>query len=170
MGVSGAGKSTFGAALADVLGRAFIDADGLHPASNKAKMAAGHPLDDTDRAPWLDAVAAAAVDAAPAVIACSALKRVYRERLSAGLGSAAFVELVVARSELELRLTARAHEFMPATLLDSQLATLEPLRPDEVGIRFAYTNPDSPVRSAQSAADQLLHFLNATPAFGHARM
>lgn len=140
MGVSGAGKSTFGAALASVLGRAFIDADDLHPAPNKAKMASGIPLTDTDRAPWLDTVAAAAREAGSSVVACSALKRAYRERLTTDT-DIGFLELVVPPEELARRLGDRTHEFMPTTLLASQLATLEPLAPDEPGARFDYATP-----------------------------
>ena len=136
MGVSGAGKSRIGSSVASQLGLPFIDADDLHPAANKAKMAEGRPLDDSDRWPWLDAVADAAAAAGEAVVACSALRRRYRERLLAGVAGAVFVQLDVSRAELEHRLTQRAHEFMPPALLDSQLATLEPLAPDENGVRI----------------------------------
>lgn len=155
MGVSGAGKSTFGTALATLLHRTFIDADELHPAANKAKMAAGRALDDHDRAPWLDAVADAARAAQPVVVACSALKRDYRSRLATQVKSIAFIELDVDRSELETRLNARSHEFMPKTLLTSQLETLEPLNADETGIRLPYTTPSSPGESAQLAVAAL---------------
>lgn len=151
MGVSGAGKSTFGAALAEALGRSFVDADDLHPAANKAKMAAGTPLTDDDRAPWLDAVAAAARAREPVVVACSALKRGYRDRLAAGAPSIAFVELDLTREELERRLGGRRHEFMPATLLDSQLATLEPLQADEPGIRLDYGRAEPADESVRRA-------------------
>ena len=133
-GVCGAGKSAVGAAVADRLGLAFVDADDLHPASNKAKMARGLPLDDADRMPWLDAVATAAAGG-DAVVACSALRRRYRDRLLAGVPGAYFVQLDVSRAELERRLQERSHEFMPPSLLDSQLDTLEPLAPDEPGVR-----------------------------------
>ena len=107
-----------------------------HPAGNIARMAAGHPLDDADRAPWLDAVAAriAAFEAAGAsrVIACSALKRRYRDRLLRA-GPCWFVLLSVRRAALAARLADRTGHFMPPALLDSQLATLEPLAPDEPG-------------------------------------
>lgn len=155
MGVSGAGKSTFGTALAYLLHRTFIDADDLHPDANKTKMAAGTPLDDHDRSPWLDAVADAARKARPAVVACSALKVDYRSRLAGRVKSIAFIELDVDRSELETRLVARSHEFMSTTLLTSQLETLERLNADEPGIRLPYTAPASPPESAQLAVTAL---------------
>ncbi|MBU6247004.1 MAG: gluconokinase [Xanthomonadaceae bacterium] len=135
MGVAGSGKSTFGAALAIALGARFLDADDLHPASNLQKMTAGRPLDDDDRWPWLDAVAAwiASRQAAgvACVVACSALRRAYRDRLRAGVPDApGFVYLDVPRNELARRMRARRH-FMPPSLLDSQLATLEAPNGDE---------------------------------------
>jgi carbohydrate kinase (thermoresistant glucokinase family) len=131
MGVSGCGKSSVGIALAEALGARFIDGDDLHPSANKAKMSAGIPLDDSDRWPWLDLVSQALVPGT--VVACSALKRVYRERIVAGAPNTFFVHLDGSREILEQRLGARAGHFMPATLLDSQLAILEPLGPDETG-------------------------------------
>jgi carbohydrate kinase (thermoresistant glucokinase family) len=131
MGVSGCGKSSVGIALAEALGARFIDGDDLHPAANKAKMSAGIPLDDSDRWSWLDLVSQAIVPGT--VMACSALKRVYRERIVAGAPNTFFVHLDGSREILEQRLGARAGHFMPATLLDSQLAILEPLGPDETG-------------------------------------
>ncbi|MET1016503.1 MAG: gluconokinase [Leifsonia flava] len=137
MGVSGSGKSAVGSALAARLGRPFLDADHLHPEANVAKMAQGHPLDDDDRWPWLDAVGAAAIAGPGTVIACSALRRSYRERLLIAAPDAVFVELDVPRAELERRLRERSHEFMPPSLLDSQLATLESLEVDEPGFAVA---------------------------------
>jgi gluconokinase len=134
-GVCGAGKSAVGAAVAGRLGLPFIDADDLHPTANKAQMARGVPLDDADRMPWLDAVAGAAATG-DAVVACSALRRLHRDRLRAGLPDAFFVQLDVSRAELERRVRERSHEFMPPTLLSSQLATLEPLASDEPGLRL----------------------------------
>ncbi|WP_253190933.1 gluconokinase [Arthrobacter sp. SRS-W-1-2016] len=138
MGVSGVGKTTFGAALASELGTKFIDADDLHPAANKAKMAAGIPLTDADRLPWLDAVGLAA-SRQPSVVACSALRRRYREHLLTLVPTAVFIHLHVGREDLAERVSARAHEYMPASLLDSQLATLEPLEQDEPGFRIDAT-------------------------------
>ena len=126
MGVSGAGKSTVGLAAADRAGVRFIDADALHPPANVAKMAAGEPLDDADRAPWLDAVATALVTEAPCIMACSALRAAYRDRLRVDAPHAHFALLDLDRLTLESRVAAREGHFMPAALLDSQLATLEP--------------------------------------------
>jgi carbohydrate kinase (thermoresistant glucokinase family) len=143
MGVSGCGKSSVGLALAAALGARFIDGDDLHPEANKAKMSAGIPLDDSDRAPWLDLVSLALAEEVNqtsggsftgAVVACSALKRVYRERILAGAPNTFFVHLDGSREILEQRLGARSGHFMPASLLDSQLATLEPLGADEPGV------------------------------------
>jgi gluconokinase len=129
MGVSGSGKTTVGRALADRLGWRFLDADDFHPAENVAKMAAGIPLVDDDRWPWLDRLAAelAAVNAAGghAVLACSALKQAYRERLSAA-GDVRFAHLAGDAETISARLASRRHRYMPASLLQSQFATLEP--------------------------------------------
>jgi carbohydrate kinase (thermoresistant glucokinase family) len=130
MGVSGSGKSTVGAALADALGVRFVDGDSLHPAANVAKMAAGIPLDDADRAPWLDAVAAVLAEGS-VVIACSALRRVYRDRLRAAAPTLELVFLDGSRQLLASRMAARPGHFMPTALLDSQLATLEVPGDDE---------------------------------------
>lgn len=140
MGVAAAGKSAVGAALAARLGAPFIDADHLHPRSNIDKMSSGIPLDDGDRRPWLDAVAAALADAPATVVACSALKRAYRDRIRAGSPGCRFVLLDVPRSVLLARITARADHFMPASLLDDQLATLEHPAPDEAVIVVDATN------------------------------
>ncbi|WP_378144590.1 gluconokinase [Cnuibacter sp. UC19_7] len=137
MGVSGAGKSLVGAALAARLGYAFVDADDLHPAANVAKMAAGIPLDDLDRWPWLDLVGAAiARREGGIVVACSALRVAYRDRLRAAAPDAVFLELDASPELLAARLGARRGHFMPAALLTSQLATLEPLGPAERGVRI----------------------------------
>jgi carbohydrate kinase (thermoresistant glucokinase family) len=135
MGVSGSGKSTVAVALAERLGWKFVDGDSLHPPANVAKMRAGKPLDDEDRAPWLDAIAAQ-IDAWAArgvsgIVACSALKRRYRERI---IGDRSWVRLIYLAGSHELiaaRLSTRRGHFMPAGLLDSQFATLEPPAPDE---------------------------------------
>jgi gluconokinase len=127
MGVAGSGKSVVGAALAQALGIGFCDADGLHPASNIAKMTGGLPLSDADRWPWLDLVAAELVAHSPLVLACSALRRAYRDRIRAGAGGPVlFIHLTGPREVIAARLAARKGHFMPPALLDSQLATLEP--------------------------------------------
>lgn len=131
MGVSGAGKSTIGALLAERTGAVFADADDYHPAANKAKMAAGQPLNDDDRQPWLETLNRLLADWANSgtsgVLACSALKARYRETLRQGISTepVLFCMLELPRAVLEARLTARRHEFMTPKLLDSQLATLE---------------------------------------------
>jgi gluconokinase len=132
MGVAGCGKSSVGAALSVRSGVAYRDGDDLHPASNVAKMAAGTPLNDDDRWPWLDLVAQALHDDAPLMIGCSALKRSYRDRIRAGAGGPVlFVHLAGTRAVIEGRMAARKGHFMPVALLDSQFATLEPPAPDE---------------------------------------
>lgn len=142
MGVSGSGKSTVGSMLARRLGVDFVDADGLHPAANIAKMSTGRPLTDEDRGPWLDAVAAELAAApAGAVVACSALRRRYRDRLRRGAGGVRFVHLTGSRELLAARMGARLDHFMPASLLDTQLATLEPLDPAEDGIVLDVVEP-----------------------------
>lgn len=134
MGVAGCGKSTVGALLAQLLDVPFIDADSLHPQSSIDRMAAGLPLTDTHRAPWLRAVgeALAAVPSG-AVVACSALRRAHRDLLRETVPDATFVHLDGTRGRLAERLEARPDHFMPATLLASQLRTLEPLAADEEG-------------------------------------
>ena len=136
MGVSGSGKSTIGSLIADRLGVPFTDADDLHPAANVQKMAAGQPLDDDDRWPWLALVGDALAGASRSglVIACSALKRSYRDAIRVSAPEAVFVLLTGSRELLASRLGHREGHFMPATLLDSQLATLEPLAADEGGV------------------------------------
>lgn len=135
LGVSGSGKSTVGAALADRLGWRFLDGDAFHPAGNRAKMAAGRPLTDDDRWPWL-AELAGLVDTAArtgdaTVLACSGLKKRYRDLLRGGLAAVSLVLLDCDRTELRRRLSERSAHFFPADLLDSQLAALEPPLPAE---------------------------------------
>ncbi len=150
MGVSGCGKSSVGIALAESLGARFIDGDDLHPEANKAKMGAGIPLDDSDRWPWLDLVGEAL--APNTVIACSALKRVYRDRIRAAAPGTFFVHLDGSREILEKRLGDRTGHFMPATLLDSQLATLEPLGSDEAGLVIDIDQPISQIIALAQAS------------------
>jgi gluconokinase len=136
MGVSGAGKTTIGKLLAGRLAFRFIDADDHHPPANVAKMAAGIPLDDRDRWPWLDALNRMLRQQTDAVIACSALKEAYRQRLLAGITEARIVYLHGTKALIASRLAERKHRYMPASLLDSQFATLEPPR-DAVAIDVA---------------------------------
>ncbi len=130
MGVSGCGKSTVGAALAEKLGAVFLDADDFHPAANKEKMREGLALNDDDRAPWLQILNRKLHDHCAAgrrvVLACSALKGHYRDALRENISQIIFVHLTGTFDELAVRLAARNHEYMPATLLKSQLETLEP--------------------------------------------
>jgi gluconokinase len=125
MGVSGAGKSTVGKLLAERLGWRFLDADEYHPPENVAKMRAGTPLADADRWPWLDKLNLLLKNESHAVIACSALKEIYRERLTAGLGKSKIIFLKGEKSLIQDRMKVRQHKYMPASLLDSQFATLE---------------------------------------------
>ncbi|MFE6650066.1 gluconokinase [Nocardioides sp. NPDC057772] len=135
MGVSGSGKSTVGAAIAQRLQVPFADADDFHPPENIAKMASGRPLDDHDRQPWLETLGAwlAEHEHTGAVLSCSALKRSYRDLLHGRARGLRFLHLSGTPEVVEARLAARAGHFMPPSLLRSQFATLEPLAPDEQG-------------------------------------
>ncbi len=136
-GVSGAGKSSVGAALAHALGCPFLDGDELHPAANVDKMRRGIALEDADRAPWLDAIAArmrqATAERRDLVVACSALKAAYRRRLAIA-PDVHFVLLEVPEEILRARLEKRRGHFMPPSLLASQLATLEPPDAGEIAV------------------------------------
>lgn len=138
MGVAGSGKTTLAAALAEHLGLARLDADDLHPPANVAKMAAGIPLDDNDRAPWLDAVAdwMAHHAGAGSVVACSALRRRYRDRLRAAAPALRLVFLDGNEALIATRLRSRTGHYWPPDLLPTQLAALEPPAPDEACIRI----------------------------------
>jgi len=135
MGVSGSGKSTVAAGIAEALGLHFIDGDGLHPAENVARMRAGMPLRDEDRWPWLDRIGACLADSAQwpdgVAIACSALKRVYRDRIRTAAPGVRFVFLDGPAALIGARMAGRVGHYMPATLLESQLQTLEPPGTDE---------------------------------------
>lgn len=134
MGVSGSGKSTVGAALAGQLRVPFEDADDLHPQANIDKMQHGEALDDHDRWPWLERIGQwLTTHADGGVIACSALKRKYRDQLRHHCHSVVFLHLVGGRDVIERRQASRPGHFMPASLLTSQFETLEPLAPDERG-------------------------------------
>ena len=139
MGVSDSGKSTVGELLATGLGIPFIDADDLHPITNVDKMTAGVPLTDEDRWPWLAKVGRAMAEArgTGVVVACSALKRAYRDAIRSEAPSAEFVYLEGSRELLASRLGSREGHFMPATLLDSQLEALQPLGEGEAGITIS---------------------------------
>ncbi len=139
--MSGCGKSTVGAALAARLKAPFVDADDLHPAANIAKMAAGHPLTDADRMPWLEAVGTWLAEHDDGVAACSALRRSYRDRLRRKAPGVFFVMLALDRDSALARVRGRRDHFMPAALIDSQFAALEPLRPDERGMTVDATLP-----------------------------
>ncbi len=135
MGVSGSGKSTVGAALAQRLRVPFADADDFHPPANIAKMSAGHALDDSDRHPWLDAVGAWLGEHPDGgVMSCSALKRKYRDQLRHHAPGVRFLLLEGTREVIERRQASRPGHFMPSSLLTSQFATLEALAPDEDGV------------------------------------
>ncbi|MGI8695756.1 MAG: gluconokinase [Mycobacteriales bacterium] len=138
MGVSGCGKTTVGRALADRLGWDFEEGDALHPPDNIAKMAAGYPLTDDDRWPWLRRIGdwIDGEDRAKrrCVVTCSALKRAYRDLITHGRPDVAFVHLIGSRTLIAERLTHRHGHFMPSSLLDSQFRDLQPLQPDEVGL------------------------------------
>lgn len=149
MGVAGAGKTTIGRALAAALDVAFIDADDLHPPSNVRKMSAGVPLEDADRWPWLDQVGRAVADrAGGSVVACSALKRRYRDALRDHAPELLFVHLAPPPALIDARLHVRSDHFMPPSLLESQLETLEPLEADEAGLTIRRTAPVEELASA----------------------
>ncbi|MCW4386415.1 gluconokinase [Salinibacterium sp. SYSU T00001] len=145
MGVTGSGKSAVGAGLAEALDVRFVDADALHPPANVDKMASGTPLDDDDRMPWLAIVGEHLAEAAAAgeglVMACSALRRRYRDLIRSHAPETVFVHLAGSRDVLESRMRGRAGHFMPVGLLDSQLDTLEPLDPDEAGETVSIVPP-----------------------------
>ncbi|KRF32500.1 hypothetical protein ASG94_18585 [Nocardioides sp. Soil805] len=157
MGVSGTGKTTVAAELADRFDWTFVEGDSLHPPANIEKMSAGIPLDDDDRRPWLQALASLQAfhhaDGISTVLTCSALKRAYRDVLRGGVpdGSVHFVHLDAPFEVLRERMEAREH-FMPPSLLQSQFDTLEPLGADEQGTVVDVSLPlDDVVRAAVAA-------------------
>ncbi|GAB4041811.1 MAG: gluconokinase [Rubrivivax sp.] len=159
MGVSGCGKSTVGRALAERLGVHFVEGDALHSEQNVAKMAAGIPLTDADRHGWLQAVAEQLSNptaaAAGVVASCSALKRRYRDLLRAGAPDLRFVFLHGSRALLAERMAARSGHYMPPSLLQSQLDTLEPPGPDEHPIALDIAEPP------QRLVEAVIRALNA---------
>jgi gluconokinase len=150
MGVSGSGKTTVAERLAERLDWEFAEGDDFHPRANVEKMAAGHPLDDDDRWPWLRTIGGW-IDQREAtgrsvVVTCSALKRSYRDLLREGRSSVWFAHVTVDAEVLRNRLRERTGHYMPASLLESQLATLEPLQSDEAGAEISGTgSPDAVV-------------------------
>ncbi|WP_233204715.1 gluconokinase [Cryobacterium sp. Y62] len=143
MGVQGSGKSTIGELLAERLGTRFLDGDTLHPAVNKAVMAAGYALQDEHRLPWLHAVGRclAADEPSGIVIACSALKRSYRDLLRSHTADLFVVDAEGAIDLIAARLRARTHEFMPPALLQSQFDTLEARTDGERGVTVDIVEP-----------------------------
>ncbi len=139
MGVSGSGKTTVGEPLAERLGVDLGEADEFHPQANKDKMSAGEPLTDEDRIPWLHAIGGWLADRDGAVATCSALKRSYRDLLRDDAPGTVFLHLTAPQDLLSERMTSRKGHFMPASLLQSQLDTLEPLEPDESGLEVDST-------------------------------
>jgi gluconokinase len=144
-GVAGAGKSSVMAALQDRLGWPSLEGDTIHPASNVHKMAAGRPLTDADREPWLrrigEWIGEREREGVSSLVTCSALRRAYRDLLRNGHPSVWFVHLDAPRSVVEERMEGRTGHFMPASLLASQLETLEPLGQDEPGTTIDATEP-----------------------------
>ncbi|MEV5506480.1 gluconokinase [Streptomyces orinoci] len=153
MGVAGTGKTTVGPLVAEALGVPYAEGDDFHPPANIAKMTAGIPLDDADRAPWLDAVGAWARGRGGrgGVVSCSALKRAYRDRLRAAAPGIVFLHLTGERQLIAGRMAARTGHFMTTRLLDSQFATLEPLQADEAGVVVDIT-PEAAVIAERAAA------------------
>ncbi len=144
MGVSGCGKSTLGAALADALGLAFHEGDALHPPANIVMMRNGIPLTDADRWPWLDQVGDVLKRAGAGVVSCSALRHAYRDRIRARAGEPVrFIHLAGNRDLLATRMAARESHYMPLSLLDSQMATLEMPEPEEALTLDIALSPDA---------------------------
>lgn len=157
MGVSGVGKTSVAAEIVARTGWVFQEGDDLHPDRNRAKMAAGHALDDDDRWPWLRRIAGwiGEQEAAGqgAVVTCSALRRAYRDLLADGHPSVRFVHLVAPAPLIGQRVAARRGHYMPPSLLASQLAALQPLQPDEPGTEL--NTEAGPSSAAEAALAQL---------------
>ena len=161
MGVAGSGKSSLMAALVERLGWPALEGDALHPEANVSKMAAGVPLTDEDRLPWLEAIAAWIGDREAAressIVTCSALRRDYRDLLRRGHPWVWFVHLVAPPEVLDDRLERRVGHFMPPSMLASQLATLEPLEADEPGTVLETDGPPD------ALAQRLVELLRLDP-------
>lgn len=159
MGVSGSGKTTLGLALAKQLGFRFYDADDFHPPANVAKMAAGLPLDDVDRDPWLTRLVdlLATGSEQPIALACSALRLAYRDRLRSGCASLVFVHLTGDHQLIAQRLASRKGHYMPASLLNSQFAALEPPAAHESVLSLDCT------LSSQTMVRRLSEYLSREP-------
>lgn len=161
MGVCGTGKSSVAARLAERLDADFIEGDSLHSPENVAAMAAGRPLTDAMREPWLDAIAAEirrlSAAGRRAVITCSALKKTYRDKLRSGAAELMFVYLSGDRATILRRMTARSGHFMPVSLLDSQLAILEAPSADERAVEVSIDQP------LEAVVEQALGFVSPPP-------
>jgi gluconokinase len=152
MGVSGSGKSTVAALVAERLGWIFVDGDSFHTPEHIAQMHAGRALDDEDRAPWLESIAVwidqRLAAGEPGVVVCSALRRAYRDRLTRGHPRVCVVYLEGSRALIAGRLAARHGHFMPLRLLDSQFAILEPPGPEERAVAVGIEDPPAQVAEA----------------------
>lgn len=162
MGVSGSGKTTVARGIAEATGLVFAEADDFHPAANVEKMRSGTPLTDDDRWPWLSELARWMAEQAAAgrstIMACSALRRAYRDMLASGPPEVFFVHLSGDPSLIGARISGRTGHYMPASLLGSQLATLEPLEPDEGGLLIDIALPvPQIVATAVRAVEELRH-------------
>ncbi|TSJ64460.1 gluconokinase [Starkeya sp. 3C] len=160
MGVCGSGKSSIGRALAGRHGWSFLEGDDLHPPGNVERMSQGQPLTDDDRHDWLAAIGERIAEAdhagAGLVVACSALKRSYRDQLSAVSPRVMFLHLSGDRALIEARMAARAGHFMPLSLIDSQFATLEPPQPDERAVTLPIDmEPGALLDEAEDRLDRL---------------
>ena len=160
MGVCGSGKSVCGETLARELGVPFADADEFHPQANVDKMAAGHPLNDDDRAPWLAAIGTWLHERRDtgAVVTCSALKRTYRDQLRAQAPGVPFLHLAGPAEVVTQRVAQREEHFMPASLVESQYATPQPLADDEAGLTIDFT------KSVDEIVDEMRAYLTSTRA------
>ena len=171
MGPCGCGKTTVGRLVADGLDAEFLEGDSFHPGENRTKMMAGEPLTDTDRWPWLNSIAEHAASAAasgkPVVVACSALKRTYRDRLASSGADTVFVMLDGPKDLIHARLVARPDHFMPPSLLESQLETLERPSLDENAIVVDIGQP--PETLARAIVQAVTEFSNSRTKQGRSR-